>query len=549
MQYLAGWADSRAIRPAWFPPSCRATVTDTGLCDFRTLRVTIRYNILMDPFESRILSSLDITAGTFRRSRDEPGLHSGKTYLAAISGGADSTAMLAALAELRKEAGFSLYCVHVEHGIRPAEESQGDARAVESLCKNLEVPCRVIAVPRGRVAAAARLNKSGIEAAARFFRMRALHREARRIGADKILVAHTRDDLLETVLMGILRGSGPAGLSAMRRERGKILRPLLDLTREDVINYLSGRGLAFCTDSSNADIRFLRNRVRHKLVPCLDTYFPSWRTSLLNLAETQARTAAFISDEAQKRLPWNFSERELWVSTDKFLAEPSIIREEAVFLASDTICKDTFSQRGALFPRRTSLRAFLEGLEKGIVKSGDLGPIRLEKQNNEIRIKKARIANTEQGFSMLIDKAGLYKLKGKFSIKAELNNSVESPELPEKNVFFARLPLVLRSLGQRDFIVKAGQKRRLSDILKGQFLSDQAGFVTAEDGEGIAAFIHGGGEKDPLIFSRDNFQKANDTGGDARLVRASADLSGPGTYCRFSVFKPFSGGTDARRSK
>ena len=77
----------------------------------------------------------------------------GKLYLAAVSGGADSTAMLAALAALRKEAGFVLHCVHVEHGIRPAEESRGDAKAVEELCEKLDVSCRVISVPAGRIAA------------------------------------------------------------------------------------------------------------------------------------------------------------------------------------------------------------------------------------------------------------------------------------------------------------------------------------------------------------------------------------------------------------
>ncbi|MDR0710170.1 MAG: tRNA lysidine(34) synthetase TilS, partial [Spirochaetaceae bacterium] len=182
----------------------------------------------------------------------------GTHFLAAVSGGADSIAMLAALAVFAGERGLALRCFHVEHGIRPAEESLGDAAGVRELCRELGVPCKAAHIPPGKIAGTAAKRGIGLEAAARFYRHALWNLEARRIGAARVLVAHTRDDLLETVLMRVLRGSGPAGLAAMKRDNGRILRPLLSLDRSQVLDYLAGRGIPFRTDSTNADPSFLR---------------------------------------------------------------------------------------------------------------------------------------------------------------------------------------------------------------------------------------------------------------------------------------------------
>jgi tRNA(Ile)-lysidine synthetase-like protein len=140
--------------------------------------------------------------------------------LAAVSGGADSTAMLAACAAVRGKAfcaSGGLRVAHVDHGLRPIEECAGDAEAVRALCDRLGVGCTVTAVGRGKIEAWAREKGSGIEAAARHFRYEALRREAERVNADYVLVAHTQDDALETALMRVLRGSGPRGLALMPR--------------------------------------------------------------------------------------------------------------------------------------------------------------------------------------------------------------------------------------------------------------------------------------------------------------------------------------------
>ena len=433
---------------------------------------------------------------------------SSKVLLAAVSGGADSTAMLAALAALRDDAGFILHCVHIEHGIRPADESRGDALAVEALCKKLDVPYKIISIPNGRIAAFAARSGSGIEAAARIFRMKALHRERRRIGAERILIAHTSDDLLENLLMRILRGSGPRGLAAMPVTRGQLFRPLLDFTRQDVLEYLEEKGLSYRTDSTNADIRFLRNKVRHKLIPVLDSFFPSWRVSLPALAETQSLTADFLADETGKRLPW---EREdsaaLRLKEADFLNAPQILREEAIFNAVDMLAvSDSFVK----VPRRAVVHRAADRLCR-FSPAEDLGLVRLCRRNGYIEIKKTPKARSERGFSLLINKAGVYTFKGKvFDMgKAELRIEAAMETSAAPSVFHAQFPLVFRNHREGDRLLWRGHKRSFSDIIERGARPEYTGIITAADAEGPAAFICLKRNWDLLVLERQSANDAN----------------------------------------
>ena len=448
----------------------------------------------MNTFEARLYAALE-------KFKPET------AYLAAVSGGADSTAMLAALAALRKEANFGLYCVHVEHAIRPAEESEGDAKAVQALCETLKVPCRIIAIPRGKIAAFASKSGTGIEAAARYFRHRALSAERQRVKADWILTAHTLDDLLETLLMRFLRGSGPAGLAPMMRNTGRILKPLLEMTRQDVLSYLEEKNIQHRTDSTNDDISFLRNRVRHKLISVLDSYFPYWRSSVLALAETQALIADFLETEAKKRLRWERlpGEAFLKLREEDFLKAPPILREEAVFAAVDMLAVRD-SGKPLRYPRRSAIR---HAVKHGT--TADLGPARLDRRDGFITLAPSRPRNQtgkkHRGFSLLIKEAAFYTLKGEvFGAGKNLSLFIKAgcSQTPLNAGFSARLPLVFRNHRAGDFIYKGGRKRRFSDMLNSAERSRYAGIITACDAHGPAAFIAIG--KDVTVISRDETQ-------------------------------------------
>ncbi len=211
----------------------------------------------------------------------------GETLVVALSGGPDSVALLDALASLRRPRGFRLVAAHLDHGLRP--ESAADAAFCASLCQGLDIPFRAgVAEVRARAAR----ERGGLEQAARRERYAFLRRVAEEVAASAVAVAHTRDDQAETLLLRLLRGAGATGLSGMRPRTGVIVRPLLAVSRQQVLTHLHERGLAFREDPTNRDVAHLRNRVRHELLPYLEARFnPRARATL-------ARTAALLADEA-----------------------------------------------------------------------------------------------------------------------------------------------------------------------------------------------------------------------------------------------------------
>jgi tRNA(Ile)-lysidine synthase len=211
--------------------------------------------------------------------------------LVAASGGADSTALVRALRNLKRETGRGrLVVAHCNHGLRGAE-SDADEAFVRALADELGLDA---IVHKADVAATAGERGDGIEEAARAVRYRFFEDVAGRVGARYIATAHTLDDQAETILLRILRGTGIAGLGGISKVRGVagntvgLVRPMLTLRRADVLEYLESLGQTYRDDSSNVDRSFTRNRVRHDLLPQLARdYNPRVIEALANLA-TQA---------------------------------------------------------------------------------------------------------------------------------------------------------------------------------------------------------------------------------------------------------------------
>ncbi len=193
----------------------------------------------------------------------------------AVSGGADSVALLRAL----HTCGVAVVVAHVNHLLR-GEESDGDAAFVRELCAQLGAECRVKSVDVIALAAG-----DNLESTARRVRYEFFSEVANEVGAAWVATAHTADDQAETVLHRLIRGTGLQGLRGIALAREHVVRPLLAVTRADVIEHLVAVNQPYRTDSTNADARFTRNRIRHELLPLLRTFNPDVVSALTHLAE------------------------------------------------------------------------------------------------------------------------------------------------------------------------------------------------------------------------------------------------------------------------
>jgi tRNA(Ile)-lysidine synthase len=197
-----------------------------------------------------------------------------------LSGGMDSVVLLHVLVGLREPLGFRLSALHVHHGLSARADSW--ARFCARLCKSLDVPLRVKRVRVTR-------KREGLEAAAREARYAAF----KSVSADGVVLAHHLDDQAETVLFNLLRGAGLRGMSGMPaqgRLHGKlVLRPLLEVSRDEIATYAKAYGLRWVEDESNEDEALTRNFLRRRVAPLLASRFPAWRESLARAARHAAR--------------------------------------------------------------------------------------------------------------------------------------------------------------------------------------------------------------------------------------------------------------------
>jgi len=214
--------------------------------------------------------------------------------LVALSGGPDSVSLLSLLLELKEELGIEVAACHVNHGLR-GEEADRDEEFVRELCSRLAVP---LIVKRVRVE---RKGKS-LEEAAREARYGALKEALREWGGDLIALGHTSSDLVETVLLNLTKGTGLKGLRGFLPKRGVFVRPLFEVSRTEIEEYLKEKGLPFVLDSSNLDERLERNLLRLKVVPHLKRINPSLEEAFLRTSRIVEEAEEFCYSQVEELL-------------------------------------------------------------------------------------------------------------------------------------------------------------------------------------------------------------------------------------------------------
>lgn len=388
----------------------------------------------------------------------------------AVSGGADSICLLSALAsgcEDSCDISKKLVCITVDHSIRPNEEGAVDADFVKNFCEKIGVRCVVKKIPEGEVFKAAAERARGIEEAARFLRYEAFEEAAAHTGAEFVCLAHNKNDALETLLMRFLQGSAAAGISPVR---GKYLRPLLQIEREKIEEYLREKKIEWRTDSTNACEKYLRNKIRLKLIPFLKENFAGFENAVLRGGEKIALQNSAVKDFALKCkddfFPAENSEipqKEICFSAEKFSRLPIAIRQELVFEAMAR-----FGAEGRVpynFVRSVSLWPEIDF--KKISFSGISARTAGEKLFFKICEKQA----TESGFFAIINEEGVFDFEG-FSLEVrKIENRADS----DSHEIFVRgknsaclempLPFAVRRCEIGDAVLNAaGAEKSVADI-------------------------------------------------------------------------------------
>ena len=238
-------------------------------------------------------------SGAIERALRRAGVRRGASILVGLSGGADSVALTSALLDLRQCLGLRLAAAHLNHRIR-ADESARDEAFVRAMCARLNLE---LIVERAEGLSAS-ISSANLEERAREVRREFLGRVADRVGAEYVALGHHRDDQAETVLMRLMRGAGAAGMAAMaERGPGRLIRPMLSISRAEIRGYLDARAIAFVEDSTNSSRDILRNRIRAELLPMLEReYAPGLGGRLVEVAAEMRSLDELVAAIAAREL-------------------------------------------------------------------------------------------------------------------------------------------------------------------------------------------------------------------------------------------------------
>ena len=307
-------------------------------------------------------------------------LSAGDSVCAAVSGGADSVALLLVLYELSMEMNFSLSAVHVNHLLR-GDESDRDESFCRDLCARLDVPLQIF---REDAAAFSHSLGESVETGARKLRYQIFDS----LTADKIATAHNLNDNAETLLFRLARGTGLHGLSGIPAVRDNIIRPLIECRRDEIEAYLAEREQPFVTDSTNLSDDYARNRIRHRIIPEMQAVHGAFPDCVTRMTESFAEDENFLTTEAKK------CEKE-----SLFLLHPAI-RKRVIINQLKSHNLKVSAEKISEIEDALLLRKSRVMLENGFFAAFDKGVMRIyEEQHAEIPETVVTVPNGEYPFN------------------------------------------------------------------------------------------------------------------------------------------------------
>ena len=439
--------------------------------------------------------------------RREGLLVAGERCVVAVSGGPDSMALLQVLAQLATSLDFFLVVAHVDHGLRPSE-AEAEARLVQEAARSLGLACKC-----GKVAVAACAREQGLsrEHAARDLRYGFLNDVAARHRATKIAVAHTADDQAEEILLRLIRGTGRAGLTGMARLRdGLVIRPLLEIAKEEILRYLAAENISYCIDSSNLQRIYLRNRIRLDLLPYLQEHFnPGIGNSLRETAAIFQGEEELLAGMASQAYVQVVEEMQgesavLAIQLTDFSCQPLAIRRRILETACWHMdCRPTFRQIAQLlFLAETGAEGGRLHLARGlrVVKTERQLLFRYPQGRQAVRGNLSETGTEEIPFVRELPGPGEYFLEGigamvtlRLMDKLPQSWEIQVPETIFCDAGKVHFPMILRPFqpGDRFHPLGAPGRKKVGDFFTDQKISaaQRRRIPILEDQEGIIAIL------------------------------------------------------------
>lgn len=417
--------------------------------------------------------------------KEKTDIRPGERILVAVSGGMDSVLLLYLLNKYKEELGIEIEAAHINHMLRK-KESDKDQQLVKKLCSEWYIPFHTINIDIEKIS---KTNKWSIEEGARKVRYEYLNTIKEQLECSKIAVAHHQKDQAETILMHIIRGTGADGLRGMFIDKNNIVRPLLNITREEIEEKVNTLELEYRTDKSNLQTRYARNKIRLKLIPILKKYNPQIESNLVKTGEIIREDNNFIETEVAKYYHKYIEHKEQYlIINEKILELHLAIRRRLLIKAykelSHMYLEYKFVEKADEYIQKKQNKKL--GLPNGI---------NLYRNKDGLILDMRKKVIVQQSEELLIQKPGLYEFAGK-KLKLEVIREILGKDIyikrdsSEGYVDFDKLTWPLKARNRRSgdsfFVIGDKNERKLKKL-----------FID----RGIEARIR---DELPLIVSRDD---------------------------------------------
>lgn len=393
-----------------------------------------------------------------------------------VSGGADSIALLTGTCRLIKENRLSaqnIFVITVNHYIRPENETCGDAAFVVDYCNQLKlqglpVTVELCELGKGEVQKKAEERGAGIEEAARYLRYQKFEEFIGENQLDYLCLAHNRNDQVETLVMRFLQGSSSGAAGGIRSERGQFLRPMLEISRKEIEEYLKECECSWRNDSTNFDTDYLRNKIRHKLIPVLDDLFPGWQGSVLNGGEKQ-RNINLLVQKLVEQVPFELKkidgESAAVCCYSDFIECNLEIKIQVLLRMFNTVSEE--SRIPYKFLKEVCNEISMNG--ENCLKKEEFwhfSNMEIICKNNEIIVKKYAKTETDLCFFDIIEETGNYEFPfGVLSLHS-LDDGKASVYVNDESLMVkVPLPVCVRNAQPGDVVMTAdGNYKKVADV-------------------------------------------------------------------------------------